>query len=132
MSIALRGLDPRVRERAELALAWASRYGIPVTVTSTVRTWAEQTKLRSQFDKCIASGEQVHAGNPNPACRYPANQPGDSAHNFGWAFDSWVPAEYQWHWNYLRRYAGFHVPDHDQIHAEVPNWRQYTPKHRRG
>jgi hypothetical protein len=128
VSIHLRGLHPQVRERAELALSWAVAYRIPVTVTSGHRTWAEQTKLRADYESCLARGERIHPGNPDPRCRYPANRPGDSAHNFGFAWDSYVEPIYQWTWNYLRRWAGFQVPDHDQIHAEVPNWRSFAPK----
>lgn len=102
-----------VRPRAELALAWAHRYGLSVTVTSGLRTWAEQTKLRQAWE----SGRS----------QWPANKPGDSAHNYGLAWDSWVPEPEWWTWTYLRRAAGFHVPDHDRIHAEVPDWRRYVP-----
>jgi hypothetical protein len=132
VSVHLRGRHPAVRARAEIALAWAQRYALPVQITSTLRTWAEQTKLRNQYESCVADGERIDPNNSNPACRYPANEPGDSAHNFGFAWDSWVPPEYQWSWDYLRRAAGFHVPDHDRIHAEVPNWRHYTTSIRRG
>jgi LAS superfamily LD-carboxypeptidase LdcB len=132
VSIALRGLAPEVRARAELALSWAKRYGLTVTITSCYRSWAEQTTLRAQYEKCLARGETVHPGNANPACRYPANKPGDSAHNFGLAWDSHVPAEQQWTWDYLRTAAGFRVPDNDRIHAEVPNWRHFTTNLRRG
>jgi len=127
VSIHLRGLDPAVRQRAELALSWAEAYGIPVTVTSGYRSWAEQTKLRQQFESCISRGEVISSSNSNPACRYPANEPGDSSHNYRWAWDSWVPAEWIPAWVWLRRYAGFTVPDHDMIHAEVPEWRSYLP-----
>jgi len=127
VTLQLAGLDPRVRASAELALSWAAAYGIPVVVTSTYRSWAEQVRLRKQFDACTASGEKITPKNPKPACRYPANQPGDSAHNYRWAWDSVVAPEYQWAWTYLRRMAGFHVPAADEIHAEVPNWRAYLP-----
>lgn len=135
----LAGLEPEVRERAQLALDWASYLKIPVTITSVTRSWANQTRLRSQYEACLARGEKVVPGNPNPACRYPANKPGDSAHNFGLAWDSWVP-DGQWRegysfwdaWIYLRRWAGFTVPDHDRIHAEVPSWRNFAGNLRRG
>jgi hypothetical protein len=127
MTVQLAGLDPQVRAAAERALSWAKYYQIPVTVTSGYRSWAEQTRLRKQYEDCLAAGEKVYPGNPNPACRYPANEPGDSAHNYRWAWDSWVPPEYQWAWTYLRQMAGFTVPQNDPIHAEVPNWRQYLP-----
>lgn len=128
MSIQLRGLDTTVRSYAQWCLDVAAAYGIPVTVTSGLRSMAEQLRLRNQYETCLARGEKVAASNTNPACRFPANEPGDSAHNYGWAWDSWVPPEYREAWVYIRRYAGFTVPDHDWVHAEVPNWRQYAPQ----
>lgn len=135
----LAGLLPEVRERAELALEWARILGIPVTITSVTRGWAEQTKLRERYESCLARGEKVFPGNPNPGCRYPANRPGDSAHNFGLAWDSWVP-DGPWRegwsnwdaWTYLRQWAGFTVPVHDRVHAEVPEWRLVAPAIKRG
>lgn len=127
MSIQLRGLDPTVRAYAQWCLDVAAYYKIPVTITSALRTWEEQTRLRARYESCLARGEQVHAGNPNAACRFPANEPGDSAHNWGLAWDSWVPEEYREAWTYIRRYAGFTVPAHDWVHAEMPAWRNYTP-----
>ncbi len=124
--IKLNGLLDPVRERAEMALAWAAYYGLTVTVTSGSRSLQEQAVLRSRWEACLTRGEKVWPGNPNPNCRYPANRPGDSAHGVGMAFDSSVPADQQWAWNYLRRYAGFHVPEGDPVHAEVPNWRDYV------
>lgn len=123
MSLKTRGLDPAIRQAADYALSVAAAYGIPVTVTSGRRSWAEQVKLRRQYERCLARGERVHPGNPNPACRWPANRPGDSAHNFGLAFDSWVSEEHWPAWTYIRRAVGFTVPEHDRIHAEYPQWR---------
>lgn len=126
MSISLRGLNPTVRAAAERALAWAAFYKIPVTVTSAARPWAEQEKLRARYEACLSRGERVYPGNPDPACRYPANRPGESAHNYGLAFDSSVPPEWLPAWTWLRRAAGFAVPENDPVHAEVPSWRQYV------
>lgn len=126
MAIALAGLHPAVRERAELALAWARQYGVTPTITSTYRSWAEQTRLRAQYEQCLTRGETISPKNPNSACRFPANEPGDSAHNYGFAFDSWVPDEQWLLWTYFRTGAGFRVPDNDRIHAEVPEWRNYV------
>ncbi|HEU4544391.1 MAG TPA: hypothetical protein VFR23_24885 [Jiangellaceae bacterium] len=123
MSLKTRGLDRSIRPAADYALAVAAHYGIPVTVTSGKRSWAEQVRLRKQFESCLARGERVHPGNPNAACRWPANRPGDSSHNYGLAFDSWVPDQYWPAWNYIRRAVGFAVPEHDRIHAEYPQWR---------
>lgn len=126
MSVLLVGLEPEVRAAAETALAWASYYRLTVTVTSGRRSLSQQGALRQKYEACLARGERVWPGNPNPDCRYPANRPSDSAHNHGLAFDSVVPAHQQWAWDYLRRYAGFHVPESDPPHAEVPGWRNFV------
>jgi len=107
----LRGLDSRVRPYAEWAFEIARYYGIDPTITSVYRSWSEQTKLRQRWER----GESA----------YPANRPGDSAHNYGWAFDAVVPAEQQGLWDQIRAYVGFEVLPNDIIHAQVPNWRQY-------
>lgn len=109
-----------------MALSWAQYYGLTVTVTSGLRTMEEQAALRARYERCLKTAGGVYPGNPDPECRYPANRPGDSAHNFGMAFDSSVPAFQQWAWDYLRAYAGFRVPENDKVHAEVPNWREYV------
>lgn len=117
MSIELRGLDPIVRERAEYAMQIANYYGVRPIVTSGYRSWHEQAALRDRYLR----GES----------RFPANAPGDSAHNYGWAWDSVLPQELQnnpawadW-WIAVRQYVGFEVPSNDTIHAQVPNWRAY-------
>ena len=58
-------------------------------------------------------------------CKYPANQPGDSAHNYGLAWDSYVPEEEMPLWVRIREYCGFAVPVNDEVHAELPDWREY-------
>lgn len=122
MAITLRGLHPEVRQYAELAHQWANAYGINPTVTSTFRTWENQVWLRRRFERCVREGRFP---GPGP-CRFPANRPGDSAHNFGLAWDSVVPPDDQPLWNAIRRAVGFRVPDNDQIHAEVPGWRDFV------
>ncbi len=122
----LRGLDPVVRERAEVALAWADHFRIPVAITSGFRSWQQQRKLRANFDRCVAQGRFPSP----PDCRFPANQPGDSAHNFGLAFDSVTSSGDQEDWNIIREWVGFRVPGNDLIHAEVPGWRQFVPRRR--
>jgi len=89
----------------------ANYYGIDPTVTSVFRSWEEQTKLRARWER----GESA----------FPANRPGDSAHNFGWAFDSVVRADEQPMWDAIRRWVGFEVLPNDIIHAQLPNWRSY-------
>jgi len=85
-------------------------YGLAPTVTSTYRTWENQQRLYDRFLR----GESA----------FPANRPGDSAHNFGWAFDSVVPEHQQGLWDQIRSYVGFEVLPNDIIHAQVPNWRR--------
>lgn len=105
-------LQPSVRDAARYALEIAEYYGIPVTVTSGYRSWADQAELRRRYE----SGKS----------RFPANRPGDSSHNYGLSFDSVVAPEHQAAWNAIRRWVGFEVLPHDIIHGQVPGWRQYV------
>lgn len=125
MSMNLAGLHPGLRPAAEWCLKAADLNKIPVTLTSVVRGWAEQTRLRAQYEACLARGETISPDNPDDRCHYPANQPGDSAHNFGFAWDSWVPPEHRAAWKQIREMAGFRVPENDLVHAELPDWRNY-------
>lgn len=121
-------LHPEVRARVEWLLAVAQRNGIPVQVTSTTRSSSRQAELRANFERCVARGaypSSVSYG-AGLSCKYPANQPGDSAHEYAVAWDSTVPPEWQATWTALREFAGFRVADEngDPIHAEVPGWRE--------
>ncbi len=109
--ISLRGLHPEVRAVAEIAHEWATFFGIPTTVTSTLRSRQEQQRLRDRYLRGLS--------------RFPANAPGDSAHELGLAWDSLTPATHQENWDIIRRWAGFNVPRNDLIHAEVPGWRRF-------
>ena len=120
MSFKLAGLHPVVRQQAELALEVARDFNIPVQITSGFRSWSEQKKLRRNFEECVAKGKFPWA----EGCKYPANRPGESSHNFGLAFDSWAPAGPEREaWIFIRQLAGFNVPANDHVHAEVPDWR---------
>ena len=106
----LRGLHPDVRARADWAVRYAESQGVPVTITSGYRSWAEQAKLRADYEAGRA--------------RYPANRPGDSSHNWGLGFDSWVPDPYWGFWDAVKVYAGFRTYlQIDRVHAEYPDWR---------
>ena len=118
----LAGLEPSVRAVAEWCLDVAEYYGIPVTVTSGYRSIQEQARLRTNYERCVASGRFGQG----PDCKYPANRPGESAHNYGLAFDSSVPDPYWPAWDYIRQYAGLHVLPNDRPHAEYPNWRHFV------
>lgn len=118
MSIHTRGLHRDVRPYADYALQIANYYRVPVTVTSVYRDLTTQARLRRAYETCVAQGRF-----PGPGCRYPANRPGDSAHNFGLAWDSVTEPQYQDWWDAVRQWIGFRVPPNDRIHAEVPDWR---------
>lgn len=118
-SYRLAQLDPAIRPAAEWAVKVAEYYGVPVTITSGYRSLDAQARLRENFERCVASGRYGQG----PDCLYPANRPGDSAHNYRLAFDSVVPEPYMGWWMQVRRYAGFDVRESDPPHAEYPNWR---------
>jgi hypothetical protein len=118
MSFQARGLHEALRPNAEWALAVANHYGLRPNVTSVYRSWTEQLELRRRWEQGLSP--------------WPANLPGDSAHNHGLAWDSVLPEPYksapgwqEW-WNYVRELAGFAVPANDEIHAELPAWRGYV------
>jgi len=108
----LRGLEPEVRAKAECAFELARSYDITPVVTSVRRAWAEQLRLRERWER----GES----------QFPANKPGDSAHQYGLAFDSVVPDNQMACWVAIRESVGLRVPAGDLIHAERPEWRS-TP-----
>jgi len=81
--------------------------GSKPTTTSTYRSTQEQERLYAE-----------RASNP-----YPVNRPGDSAHQWGMAVDSDVPDREQPLWRAVREWVGFRVPSNDEVHGEVPNWR---------
>lgn len=107
--IQLRGLHPQLRPYAEYAFELAGQYGLAPVVTSVFRTWETQARLRADYE----------AGRS----RFPANRPGDSAHQYGLAWDSWVPEQHRPTWAAIREYIGWRVPANDWIHAEYPEWR---------
>lgn len=116
------GLDPSIRPAAEWTLAVADYYGVPVDVISGFRSIEAQRVLRQKYESCVAAGRFPSA----PDCKYGANRPGESAHNFGLAFDSVVPDRLMPWWAMVRRHAGFHVIDADPPHAEYPGWRGFV------
>lgn len=121
MAATRNGVHPLVLEAYDYAVAWY-RYltGESPTLTSGSRSADEQRQLYAN-----------RANNP-----YPVNRPGDSAHEYGLAIDSWVPEKtftiqgHRWNswalWTAIREAVGFRVPSNDRVHSEVPNWRQYV------
>lgn len=126
--IQLRGFPPELRAAVEaLVKAWQQAGG-RVQITSVVRPLDQQARLRRNWESCVVAG--LYPSNASLggglSCAYPANRPGDSAHNYGLAWDSWVPPEQMDDWVAWRRWQGWTVPDNDKIHAEIPDWRQYV------
>lgn len=125
--LSLSSLHPEVLARVNWLLAVARANGIPVTITSTGRSSSAQAALRRNYLDCKARGlyPSTASLSPGMSCKYPANAPGDSSHEFGLSFDSVVPDRWLPVWTQLREFAGFRVADEqgDPIHAEVPGWR---------
>ncbi len=123
--IELRGLHPVLRPYAEAIVAYGNQLGLNVRVTSVFRSMDQQRRLRENYELCVARGRFPSSDSygADMSCRWPANRPGDSGHNYGVAWDS--VAEKMDEWVQLRRAAGWHVPDNDVIHAELPSWRSY-------
>jgi len=107
----LSGVHPEVKEAAEFAVDIADWYGIPVTITSGFRSYQEQDRLYKRF----LSGR----------ARFPAAPPGRSAHGYGLAFDSVVAPRFLDAWDLIRQYVGFSTSRSDEVHAVVPNWRNF-------
>lgn len=103
-------------------MKWAEDQGVRVEITSVTRTWAEQDKLYRNYVQCQTTGKAM----PGMSCAYPANPPGASAHNYGFAWDSVVPDELMPWWVAVREAFGWRVPPNDLIHAELPAWEQYA------
>lgn len=107
------GMNPFVATHARLTAERAAAFGLTVTITSGHRGCAEQRRLRNKWLR----GESP----------FPANRPGESAHQYGLAWDSSVnvPA---WFWEDVRRRAGWCVPSNDPPHAEVCGWERFVTK----
>lgn len=125
--IQFRGLHTQLRPYADYAVKLANQYGLHPQITSVLRDMQLQAKLRKNYETCLARGEfpSDKSYGPNLSCRWPANRPGDSGHNYGLAWDSWVPEDEMPLWVQIREYVGWRVAPNDVIHAELPNWRSY-------
>lgn len=109
--LSLRGLERTTRERAERAFREARHIGLSPIVTSVNRTCEEQARLYKRFLEGRSD--------------WPAARPGESAHQYGLAFDSWIDGDERMDaWTSIRRLSGLEVLSHDIIHAQWPNWRE--------
>lgn len=107
--LAFAGIDPRLRAHAEATVAYAESVGIKPNIISVRRNYGEQAKLYANYRAGLS--------------KWPAEPPGESAHQYGVAWDSTVKPEQQAAWNAIRRAFGWYVPEQDAPHANYPNWR---------
>lgn len=125
--IQFRGLHPDLKPYAEYAVSIANHYGLAPEITSVRRGIQQQARLRTNWEQCVARGLYPSDASLGYglSCKWPANRPGDSGHNYGLAWDSWVPPDQMATWVAIREWVGWQVPGHDQIHSELPSWRSY-------
>lgn len=109
--VSLDALIPELVEAAKQFVQILGAAGVQPRVTSTLRTYREQTKLYRRF----LAGHSA----------YPAAPPGSSAHEFGYAFDVVVTgignqddAGALW-----ESWGGIWGAARDPIHFEHPAWR---------
>lgn len=123
-------LHPLFRPKAEEFVQAANAAGLDVLVYCTVRTMQEQADLYAQ-------------GRTKPGKVVTRARPGESAHNFGLAFDGapliggkidWDPENPIWT-RYGKvatdiglEWAGNWVEFKEYPHIQLPNWEQYKPQ----
>lgn len=123
-------LHPAFRPKAEEFIKAANVVGLDVLVYCTVRTMQEQEVLYEQ-------------GRIKPGKVITNARPGESAHNWGFAFDGaplvggkidWDPENPVWQQygklavNLGLEWAGNWVHFKEYPHIQLPNWEQYKPK----
>lgn len=123
-------LNPLFRPKADAFLKAAAAAGLDVLVYCTVRTMQEQADLYAQ-------------GRTKPGRIVTNARPGESAHNFGFAFDGaplvggkidWDPENPVWSiygkvaTDIGLEWAGNWVHFKEYPHIQLPNWEQYKPK----
>lgn len=106
------GLEQRLIPYADAALRMGQQLGLHPQITSVRRNWAEQEKLYHDFQHGLR--------------QLPANPPGYSAHQYGVAWDSWVPDVELQLWNQVRGHFGWKLYPNDPVHAELPGWERVT------
>jgi hypothetical protein len=125
MSASISALQPEMQAAARTLDAVVHNSGLQGRFTSTLRTHAEQQRL---YDKYLRGESQ-----------FPAAPPGESAHEYGYAFDYVVsPWEYQpdvgayWEsgWEYFE--GGIWGGNADPVHFEWAGWRRYVQQESAG
>lgn len=122
-------LHPFFRPKAEEFVKAATAAGLDVLVYCTIRTMQEQADLYA-------------IGRMKPGKIVTNAKPGESAHNFGFAFDGapLIGGKIAWedhsHWELYGRvaaevgleWAGNWVHFKEYPHIQLPNWEQHKPQ----
>jgi len=129
MSARIEDLEPVTQEKCNAFIVGAEGMGVPVRVTQTLRTMDQQGKLWAQ-------------GRTLPGPIVTKAKPGQSAHNFGMAFDICFagkvpyPPESDPRWEQLGKlgeslglaWGGRFKKFKDRPHFEQPDWRRAAKK----
>jgi D-alanyl-D-alanine carboxypeptidase len=111
----LRDLIPELVPWAQLLFDVCSQAGANPTITSTLRTYSQQKAL---YDNYVAGRS-----------KYPADKPGTSAHEFGYAFDMSMP----WPGDLVQAgqlwvgWGGKYGGQRDPVHFEYPGFTVPSP-----
>lgn len=126
-SRALTALHPLFRPKAEAFVAATAKAGLDVLIYCTLRDLAEQSELYS-------------CGRTKPGKIVTCAKAGQSAHNYGLAFDGapLIHGRIAWDdhdsWQIYGRvaadlgleWAGTWTSFREMPHVQLPNWKQYT------
>lgn len=108
-------LIPALQPYCKALIDLASQYGVNVQITSTLRSYSDQTTLYNNY----LSGR----------AKYPAALPGTSAHEFGFAFDAVVPnaSDQQALGQIWRAAGGVWGGEEDVVHFQYPGFSPPAP-----
>lgn len=112
MSSQLDTLDPAIRPFASDLYDLARSQGLYARITSTRRSHAQQEVLYRRYQEGLS--------------RYPAAVPGNSAHEYGLAFDMVIsdPGYQRGAGKLWVSWGGVYGNEEDPIHFEYPSWRR--------
>jgi len=101
-------LIPEIQPFARALVDAAGAAGLQPRVTSTVRTYAQQKRLYSRYVAGLSP--------------YPAAPPGQSAHEYGWAFDM-VSTDNGACGDFWQQLGGVWGATRDPVHFEFPGFK---------
>jgi hypothetical protein len=107
MSTSWNNVDPQIKAGFDALSGVVSQAGGILTLTSTIRSFKEQSYLYDRYTKGLSA--------------LPANPPGHSAHEWGLAFDA-IVAPGDWIWDVAsvwKDWGGTHGGKRDPVHFEL-------------